>query len=93
MAAQPLKPPLHPLLVLLIAIFLPGVGQVANHTPTRGLVMLLFMLMLGVITFHLADPGVSVVGQFAGGIFIYALSVMDAYYWAKYRWEKFRCGA
>jgi len=30
------------------------------------------------------------VGKLAGGIFIYALSIMDAYYWAKYRWEHFK---
>jgi hypothetical protein len=30
------------------------------------------------------------VGKLAGGIFIYALSIMDAYYWAKYRWELFK---
>ncbi|GBG13454.1 uncharacterized protein NMK_1001 [Novimethylophilus kurashikiensis] len=89
-AEKSLRPPLHPLLVLVIAMFLPGVGQVINNTPTRGLMMLFFMLMLGVVTFNLAAPGVSIVGKFAGGLFIYALSVMDAYYWAKYRWEKFR---
>lgn len=82
------KPSLHPYWVLLIAIVLPGVGQVMNNTPSRGLMMLFFMLMLGVITFNLAGPGISVVGKFAGGIFIYALSVMDAYYWARYRWER-----
>ncbi len=85
-----LASPLHPLLVLGIAIVLPGVGQVVNNTPMRGLMMLFFMLMLGVITYNLAGPNISVVGKFAGGIFIYALSVMDAYYWARYRWECFR---
>lgn len=87
---KPARPPLRPELVLLIAILLPGVGQVLNNTPSRGLMMLFFMLMLGVITFNLAGPGISIVGKFAGGIFIYALSVMDAYYWARYRWERFK---
>lgn len=91
-AAKPLKPPLHPRLVLVTALLLPGVGQVLNNTPMRGLTMLFFMLMLGVITFNLAGPGISIVGKFSGGLFIYAISVMDAYYWAKYRWERFRRG-
>lgn len=74
------------LLVLLVAIILPGVGQVLNQSPMRGLTMVFFMLVLGGVTFNMASPGVSVIGQFAGGLFIYALSVMDAYLWAKVRW-------
>ena len=87
---KPAKPPLAPLMVLAIAILLPGMGQVLNNTPMRGFFMVCFMVMLGLITLHLADPHVSLVGKFAGGIFVYALSVMDAYYWAKYRSELFR---
>lgn len=79
--------PWHPYLVLLIAILLPGVGQVVNHAAMRGLTMLFFMLVLGVVTFNLAGPDISVIGQFAGGLFIYALSVMDAYLWARIRWQ------
>ena len=84
-----IKAPLAPILVLLIAILLPGMGQVINNTPIKGLVMLSFMLILGMITFNLAEPHISLVGKLAGGIFIYAISIMDAYYWAKYRSEMF----
>ena len=90
---KPVGPPMRPHIVLLVALVLPGVGQVLNNTPMRGLTMLFFMLMLGVITFNLAGPEISVVGKFAGGIFVYAVSVMDAYYWARYRWERHRFSA
>ena len=83
-----LQGPVHPFFVLLIAIVLPGVGQVVNHNPMRGLTMLFFMLVLGVVTYQMAAPGISVIGQFAGGIFIYALSIMDAYMVARIRWEQ-----
>jgi hypothetical protein len=86
----PLKPPLSPKWVLLTAILLPGVGQLLNNAPLRGLLMIGFMLILGLITYNLAEPHISMVGKLAGGIFIYALSVMDAYYWARYRTEIFR---
>ena len=33
--ATPLKAPLRPLLVLLIAVCLPGMGQIANNQATR----------------------------------------------------------
>ena len=87
---KPIKAPIAPILVLIIAILLPGMGQVINNTPVKGLVMISFIIILGLITFNLAQADISMVGKLAGGIFIYALSVMDAYYWAKYRWERFK---
>ena len=85
--------PISPKLVLLIAILLPGMGQVLNNTPLRGFFMTCFMVILGLITFNLAAPHISMVGKLSGGIFIYAFSVMDAYYWAKYRSEFFKRNA
>jgi hypothetical protein len=43
------------------------------------------MVILGLITFNLAQPHITMVGKLSGGIFIYAISILDAYYWAKYR--------
>ena len=82
------KPP-APIMVLAIAILLPGMGQVLNNTPQRGFFLVCFMVLLGLITFNLAQPQISMVGKLAGGIFIYAIAVIDAYYWAKYRTEVF----
>ena len=79
------KPPLHPLWVLLIAVLLPGVGQVVNNSPKRGLMFLFFIMSLGWVTLHLAPPDTSFVGRYAGGFFIYAISIADAYRWARYR--------
>ncbi len=84
------KGPYNPYLVLLIAIILPGMGQVLNNTPKRGLTMLLFMLILAWLCFHLTTPQHSVLGRYAGGWFVYAVSIMDAYKWARYRYEHFR---
>jgi len=83
------KPPLRPQWVFLIAILLPGVGQVVNNTPKRGVMFLFFMMSLGWVTSHLAPPEASFVGRYAGGFFIYAISIMDAYRWARYRWTFF----
>src|SRR5215475_4613106 len=83
------KPPLHPLWVLLIAVLLPGVGQVVNNTPKRGLMFLFFIMSLGWVAMHLAPPEASFVGRYAGGFFIYAISIADAYRWARYRWVFF----
>lgn len=85
-----IKPPLSPYAVLFTALLLPGMGQALNNTPGRGLLMILFMVILGLITYQVADPQVSIVGHLAGGLFIYAVSVMDAYYWARVRSELFQ---
>lgn len=85
-----IKEPIAPKWVLLIAILLPGMGQVINNAPKRGFFMACFMIILGLITFNLAQPNISMVGKLAGGIFIYAISILDAYYWAKYRKEFFK---
>ncbi|MEQ9487916.1 MAG: hypothetical protein RIM72_02855 [Alphaproteobacteria bacterium] len=79
------KKPLNPYLVLAAAIVLPGIGQVLNETPRRGLVMVLFMLILGWVTLYTTTPDHSFVGRYAGGLFVYAISVMDAYRFARVR--------
>ena len=64
------KPP-NPKLVLLIALVLPGVGQVANRMPTRGLMFVFYVILLAVVTYNLTTPGHSVIGRYSGGIFVY----------------------
>lgn len=76
------------MLVLLLAIALPGVGQVVNRMPVRGLVFVFYILLLGTVTFHLTTPEHSLLGRYAGGLFIYAISILDAYTWAAYRRRK-----
>lgn len=77
--------PFHPLLVLAVAIALPGCGQVMNRQPVRGLTFLFFTLLLGTLTALTAAPEVSPVGHYAGGIFVYAMAIFDAYRVARLR--------
>ena len=79
------RKPLNPHLVLLIALLLPGVGQVVNRQPLRGLIFLFFLILLGAFTLKTAAPDVSVVGKFAGGIFVWAMAALDAYRLARIR--------
>ncbi|RTL70359.1 MAG: hypothetical protein EKK42_02300 [Pseudonocardiaceae bacterium] len=71
--------PRRPLLVLAAAIVLPGAGHVLNRTPVRGLMFVFYILLLGVVTYHLTTPDHSMIGRLAGGLFVYAISIMDAY--------------
>ena len=79
------KPPFNPYLVLLVAVILPGVGQVLNRQPVRGLIFAFFIVLLGGFTLKTAVPDVSVVGKFAGGLFVWAMAIYDAYKTARIR--------
>ena len=87
------KSPLNPYAVLALAIVLPGTGQVANRQPFRGLIFVFFILLLGAFTLKTAAPDVSIVGKFAGGIFVWAMSILDAYKFARLRHEVWMRGA
>jgi hypothetical protein len=76
---EPVKKPWPVPLVTGIALVLPGAGQLLNGDPMRGIVMQFFMLFLGLFTYLITGPDISIVGRFAGGIFIYVISVLDAY--------------
>jgi hypothetical protein len=80
------KRPLHPYVVLLLAILLPGVGHVAIGQPQRGLVFAFFTLALGILTSLASNPDASFVGRYAGGFFVWALSIPDAYRRARIAW-------
>lgn len=88
--ATPESRPMNPFLVLALAIVLPGSGQVFNREPYRGLIFLFFMFLLGAFTILTAKPEVSIVGKLAGGLFVYAISVFDAYKKARIRFEQWR---
>lgn len=76
---------MDPKLVVGIALILPGMGQVVNRMPTRGLMFVFYVVLLGVVTYNLTTPDHSLIGRYSGGIFVYVLSVLDAYRWALYR--------
>jgi hypothetical protein len=80
-----MKPPIHPGLVLFMALILPGVGQVLNRQPVRGLTFVFFAVLLGAFTLKTAAPDVSFVGKLSGGLFVWAMAVMDAYKTARIR--------
>ncbi len=80
-----MKAPLNPRLVLAVAILLPGMGQVLNRQPVRGLIFVCFAVLLGGFTLKTAAPDVSFVGKVSGGLFVWAMAVLDAYKVARIR--------
>ncbi len=80
-----MKPPVHPYIVLATALILPGVGQVLNRQPLRGLVFVCFAVLLGGFTLKTAAPDVSFVGKLSGALFVWAMAVLDAYKTARIR--------
>lgn len=83
------KPP-NPRIILAAALVLPGAGHVFLGLAQRGLMFLFFTLILGWVSTKLMPEHANFLGRHIGGIFIYGLSVIDAYKIAKIRWEKWR---
>ena len=77
--------PLNPYLALVVAILLPGMGHVLMGAYRRALLLQFFMVALGFVTWHLSAPETSLAGRLAGGLFVYAMSLPEAYRLARLR--------
>jgi hypothetical protein len=76
--------PVNPRKVLLASL-VPGAGHVMLGLPQRGLVFIFFMIILGWISTKFMPETASFIGRHIGGVFIYGISVLDAYRTAKVR--------
>jgi len=76
---MPLRTPPDPRLALLVAAILPGMGHVMIGRAARGLGFAFFTLILGWLSTKFAPPDANFIGRHAGGFFVWALSLPDAY--------------
>jgi hypothetical protein len=81
------RPPVNPYIVLALAILAPGAGHVAIGEPERGLRFAFFTLLLAMLTWHFSTPAQSFIGRSAAGLFVWALSIPDAYKLARVKLE------
>jgi hypothetical protein len=81
--------PLHPTKALLAAI-IPGAGHVAQGRPQRGLMFIFFMVLFGWVSLRYMPAEASFIGRHIGGIFIYGVSILDAYTFSKIKWEQWK---
>jgi hypothetical protein len=86
MPPDQIKPPLHPYIVLVLAVVLPGMGHVAIGQPQRGFGFAFFTLLLALLTWQITPPERSFIGRAALGLFVWALSIPDAYKIARTTW-------
>lgn len=84
------KAPIHPYAVLATAIVLPGMGHVLVGQPTRGFGFAFFSLILALFGWHSTGPEISFIGRSAPGLFVWALSIPDAYRVARQAYERWR---
>jgi hypothetical protein len=84
------RPPMHPYMVLASAILMPGAGHVAVGQPQRGFGFAFFALLLALVSWHTTTPEHSFVGRSAAGLFVWALSIPDAYRIARLKYETWR---
>ncbi|HRX36913.1 MAG TPA: hypothetical protein P5337_10990 [Aestuariivirga sp.] len=84
--------PVNPYLVLAAAVVLPGAGHVVQGKTQRGMMFLFFTIILGWVSLRIMPAEASFFTRHAGGIFIYGLSVIDAYKSARIAWETWAYG-
>lgn len=80
------KAPPHPYIVLAAATLMPGAGHVMIGQPQRGFGFAAFSLLLALICWQTTGPEHSFVGRSALGLFVWALSIPDAYRAARIRY-------
>lgn len=79
------EPVINPYKVLAAAI-LPGAGHVLIGQAQRGLTFIFFTVILGWVSYRLMPETSSFIGRHIGGVFIYGISILDAYKTARLRW-------
>lgn len=80
--------PKNPYLILAAGMVLPGAGHVILGLAPRGLMFLFFTAVLAWLSLRLVPEHMSFFARHIGGIFVYGLSVLDAYKIARIRFEE-----
>ena len=70
---------------MLAASLIPGAGHVMLGQPQRGLTFIFFMVVLAWISTKFMPETASFIGRHIGGVFIYGISILDAYKTARIR--------
>ncbi len=81
--------PTNPYKVLAAAL-IPGAGHVWLGQTQRGLMFLFFMIVLGWVSTKVMPVEASFIGRHIGGVFIYGISILDAYRTARVAFENWR---
>ena len=68
----------NPLLVVAVSL-VPGAGHVLLGQAPRGLMFIFFTVILGWLSTKLMPDTATFVGRHIGGIFIWGISIIDAY--------------
>ena len=66
-------------ILLFVASLIPGAGHVWLGQAPRGLMFIFFMTILGWISTKIMPESASFIGRHIGGVFIWSMSVIDAY--------------
>ena len=90
MMSSTTRPPINPYVVLVVATLLPGAGHILVGQPQRGLGFAFFSLLLALLSWNTTTPDHSFIGRAAGGLFVWALSIPDAYRIARFQHETWK---
>ncbi|MCD6527894.1 MAG: hypothetical protein J7K75_12980 [Desulfuromonas sp.] len=62
---------------IVLALLIPSSGHLILGRPTRGFILVLWMLVMGFVTYNLTDETISFIGRYSGGFAILVISVLD----------------
>jgi hypothetical protein len=82
-----IRKPINPSAVLAAALIVPGGGHVLQGKAPRGLMFLFFTAVFGWVSLRMMPENASFFARHVGAIFIYGISVLDAYKSARVNWE------
>ncbi len=82
--------PVHPNLILAAAMIIPGAGHLWLGMAGRGLILLFFTILFGWVSGKIMPEDATFFGKHVGGIFVFGVSILDAYRFAGLRYDAWR---
>ena len=73
-----MQKPKRPMMIIAAAL-IPGAGHVLLGQQQRGLMFIFFITIFGWISLKLMPENASFIGRHIGGVFIWGMSIIDAY--------------
>jgi len=62
-----------------LSMIIPASGYIILNKQIRGAVMLVWMVVMGFITYQLTDERISFIGRYSGGFAVWVFSVLEVH--------------
>lgn len=66
--------------IIILSLIVPSSGYILLNRHVRGMIMLIWMMVMGFITYQLTDEGISFIGRYSGGFAVWIISVIECHH-------------